>query len=730
MSDIQDRINARRAELAKQPDIKSRIAARRSELSGEVVYRTDNGGEVRKLPDGSLAYKDSGYATTDPEAISRIMGGETAGDQSAASFDRSTLAQAPTAARLGEFVQGFPLVGEYLDEATGAINPGKAESMRGLSGAMERQNPVESMALNVGGGVLGTIPAALAGGGAAAANFVGKAGSALGRVARAATLGGVSGAVEGAASFSGRDSENRIRGAAIGAGVGGGLGAFLAPVADLLGTGATGLAKRVKGLDVRTIAEEFGLSAPAARTVKEALINDDLAAASARISSLGDDAMLADAGPATQALLDASSKAGGKALAVTRDAVEGRASAMGKRLPGALDSILGGVKGIKAAARDIAERTAPARKAFYDRVYATAINYADDTGRAIEGVVSKVPSRALKAAIQEANDEMQSLGLKNMQILADIADDGTVKFRQMPNTRQLDELKKALDKIGREAVDQFGRPTAEGVRYRRLAGELRDALAEAVPAYRSALKLGGDKIRQDEALDLGKRLLWDSTTVEDVKSFIRNGMSDDMRAAARQGLRETIENTLGNVRRTITDPNTDAREAMKLVKDLSSRNNMAKLRFILGGDDAKKLIDELEKQATALILRGAVARNSDTAIRQSIQGSVRAEVAPGAVRRTLGNAGNPLEAARGITQTLAGTDARSINAAEREQFAEIAKALTSIRGPQAQAALAAVQKALSGQPLKDEEARLIGSAIAFLIPGPARQIAKLSLEGQ
>lgn len=730
--DILARVQARRAELASggQADIAARIAKRRAELSGEVVFRAENGGEVRKMPDGSLAFKDANYATTDPAIIEKIMGGSSAAAESTASVDRMTLANNPGMSRLLEFTQGAPVVGEWLDETMSKVNPQAAAGMRAMSGAMEREKPGQSAALNIAGGIAYSAPLAVVGAGAKAADWVGKAGSTVGRLARVAGVGAGAGAIEGGAAFSGRDEENRARGLATGVGVGAAVGGALGPIADLAGMGVSSLAKRIKGLDVRAIAEEFGISAPAARTVKEALANDDMAGAVANLKKLGDDAMLADAGPATQALLDAASKTGGKALAVTRDAVEGRAQTVGKRLPGVLDNILGGVKGVKAAAREISEKTAPMRKAIYDRVYSTPINYADDTGRAIEGVMSKIPAKALRSAISEANDEMQSLGIKNMQILADIADDGTVKFREMPNARQLDELKKALGKIGREAVDKFGRPTAEGVRYRRLADELRDAISEAVPTYKTALKVGGDKIKQDEALDIGKRLLFDSTSVEDVRNFVRGGVSDDVRQSAMQGLRESIETTLGNVRRTITDPNVDAREAMKLVKDLSSRNNIAKLRFILGGDKSKALLSELDKQATALMLRGAVARNSDTAIRQSIQSSVKAEVAPGIVRRTVGNAGNPLDAARELTQTAVGIDARSISAAERAQFAEIAQALTSIKGPQAQQALAIVQKALSGQPLKDAEARFLGSAVSFLLPNPAHQAAKLSQSRQ
>lgn len=631
--------------------------------------------------------------------------------------DQMTLAGVPVPLRaVTSFTQGIPLVGEFTDELTGLMDPAAGERHRATQEAMERQYPKTAMGLQVAGSIASTAPAVALGAGSRALNWVGQGASRLTQAGRAAVVGGAAGAIEGAAAGAGRadrpEEGGRVRGAAVGAGVGGSLGAALGVFAPMVGDGVANLVRRAKRLDVSTIANEFGISPAAARSVKEALVNDDLNAAVARLGQLGDDAMLADAGPATQGLLDAASKTGGRALTVTREAVEGRSQRLGARLPQRLDAILGNAGGIRSAARDIAQRTAPARQAAYTRAYATPINYADEAGQAIEGVLSRVPPNTLNRAISEANEAMMEAGERNLQIMARIADDGSVTFQQMPNVRQLDEIKKALDSIGREAVDQFGRPTAQGSRAQRLARDLRNALGEAVPSYRAALRLGGDKIKEDQGLDIGRRLLWRNTTVEDVRDFVSDGMSIEARNAVRRGLRETIEGTMSNVRRTITDPNTDAREAMQVVKELSSRANQEKLRLILPPGQANALLEELDRMATALVLRGAVARNSDTAIRTAVQGQVRDEATPGLLTRTLGNMGNPLEAAREVTQTVAGIDPRSMSSAQQQIFAEIADALTRIQGPDAQRALAVVNRALQGQPIKDAEAQLIGRVVA------------------
>lgn len=676
---------------------------------------------ARRNPDGTYGKPPEGYE------IDRSSG-QMVDVARRDAADEALLAERPFSSRAVEVAQGLPLAGEWLDEGVGALNPRAANNMRAMSDAMERQRPGQSIALNMAGGILSTAPLAAAGGASKAAEFVRRGGNALTRGIRAGALAAPAGAVEGASAFAGRaNSGERAREAGKGALVGGGLAAALGPVASMTGEGVSSLAKRVKRLDVRTIADEFGLSMPAARTVKQALLNDDLDAAQTRLTQLGGDAMLADAGPATGALLDAAANTGGTALRVTREAVDGRANDVGKRLPGFLDSVLGRSMGVKTAAKQISTMTARARKAAYDMAYSRPINYASSKGRAIEDVLARVPSGTMRKAVQEAQDAMREAGIVNRQIMAQIADDGSVTFTQMPDVMQLDYLKRALGEVANGEVDQYGRMTGAGLRASRLARDLRDALKDAVPEYGRAVKIGGDKIQQDEALTLGKSLLFRNTTVEDVRAFMNSGVSREAKASLRQGLRESIEQTLSNVRRTITDPNTDAREAMTLVKEMSSRANKEKLGLILGDVRTDRLLNELDRSAAALELRAAVAGNSKTAIRGAIQGQVSAEAAPGVVRQTAGELGSPMEAARPVTRMIAGTDAQSISAREKAIFDEIAGALTRIRGPQADAALAAVRRALAGQPLKDAEAALIGRLVGTSMLPLSQQAAKHSL---
>lgn len=689
----------------------------------KVIAETQDGGKVYQLAGGQLAFASPGYSTNDQDAIKRILDGAKPIDEVQAQTDQMTLAQHPVAARVQEFNQGVPLIGEWLDNAVGLVSPTAGKAMQQMSDAMERQNPYESAALNIAGGVGYTIPMVAAGAGQKAADWVAKGSSAVSRALRGAAVAAPSGAVEGASSLAGRaDDGSRLEGAGTGLVLGAGLGAVMGSLAPLLGEGTASLARRVKKLDVGAIADEFGLSAPAARIVKQHLLNDDLDAAQKALARGGNDAMLASAGPSTRQLLDTAMSEGGQALSIGRDRVGAATSAAGARLSNTIDDILGTADGgIKGAAKAAAQKTAPARKAAYDFAYSQPTPTTGPVAQKIDDVLARVPSSQLRAALEEAQNEMIFDGYTNQNIMAKIAQDGSVSFSQPLSVLQLDYLAKGLANVADAGKDSItGAMKRPASRASSLAGDLRDALKDGVPGYSTALKLGGDNIKTRNALTMGRELLNDATRVEDVRNFVK-GLPDDARAALKKGFRENLDAVMGRARATLADLENGAldfetgintaAEAVAAVRNLTSRNNIVKSRFALGSD-ANRLFSEIEKMADALVLRAAVAKGSATAIRRAGQQQIADEVAPGLIRQTLGNAGDPLTAGRGVTQALAGTDARTTNAVRQEYLAEIADTLTRLKGPDAQRALDAVRRAMAGQPLKDAEAQLIGRVVA------------------
>lgn len=638
-----------------------------------------------------------------PEAAARAG----AADQRAQ--DRMTLAQeGGFRSGLTSFVQGVPFVGEWTDELADRIGPaGRGDQIRSVQDAMERERPALATGLQIGGGITGGAALALAAGPAAVA----AAPTSLGAQALAAgAAGAAAGGAEGAVSGAGRNEQNRGRGALVGGALGAGMGGAASAVAPAVSRGVRNLLQRFRTSDVRTIARQFRVSPDAAQIVRSALANDDLDAAEAAIRAAGGDAMLADGGIATRQLLDDAMSAGGEATRIGREAVETRAASAGPEINAVLDNILGPPEGVRSASRSISQRTAAARQTAYERAYAQPIDYAAPTGRNIEAVLERVPPNTLRRAVDEANEAMREAGIRNMQIMAEIAPDGSVAFREMPNVRQLDEIKKALNAVAQGETDAItGRITAAGLRARRLAENLRDALTDAVPTYRTAVRLGGDKIAEQNALDLGRRVLRAGVTREEVADMAR-GMSREAKDSFRQGLRGFIDDTLANVQRTITDPNIDAREAMLAIKQLSSRANREKITAVLGQAQARRLFDVVERATAKLELRSAVARNSQTAIRTAGREAMAAATEPGPVGALM--RGRPANAVQRVVQALTNTTPQADLARQQAIYADIARALTSIRGQDAEAAMRLVRQAMNGQPLAEAQARQIANLVA------------------
>lgn len=689
------------------------IALARARRAREMAQQNGSGAADR------IAAAKAGTLQVSQEALDRAAAADRIAE------DQMTLSGVPkfggTAAKM---IQGLPFAGEWVDEGFDKLDPGRGERLREIQGAMDRQHPKASLAAEVGGGILGAIPLAIG-----AAGHVMEKTTRAGRVVSGLATGVGAGAAEGALAGAGRNDEDRVSGAIVGAGTGAAIGGLSGALAPIVGEFAQGVVKKAKKLDVKSIAEEFGVSPKAAKVVKSHLINDDAEAAMAALQRAGDDSMLADAGLATGQLLDTSASGGGKALQIARSRVEARAAKAGQQLSATLDNILGPAEGLKAAQTNIAKRTAAQRDRLYNAAWARPIDYGTGgKGEKVLSALQRIPAKYLQPAIEAANNRGQMEAIDGFkQILASVGDDGVVRLSELPNTLQLHFIKSGLDDIVSSGTDSMtGKLSPDAVAASKVAKLLRDALKDANPTYAAATKVGGDKIAEENALLLGKRLLRKNTTFEDALGVMR-GASTEAKAAAKQGLRQHIEDTLSNVRRTVTDPNSDAREAFALVKEMSSRANMKKARLVLG-TDAKALFDELDRAEAALALRAAISRNSATAIRQAGQQEIAAQAQPGLARRVVGKSGGVTSAAEELTSNLAGIDPASIAEGQAQILTEIADALTRLRGPDAQRALAAVQRAMQGQPMKDAEAEAISRLLAGSAAGLSHQGAMQTLE--
>jgi hypothetical protein len=182
------------------------------------------------------------------------------------------------------------------------------------------------------------------------------------------------------------------------------------------------------------------------------------------------------------------------------------------------------------------------------------------------------------------------------------------------------------------------------------------------------------------------------------------------RKAAKEGIRNFLETTLDHVKATITDGNTDAREAMTAVKLLSSKANRQKLELVIGKENSKRVLASIDQASLALELRAMVATNSKTAPRQALQRQVENLSQPNAIASLA--QGDVGLSAKKITRALTGASPELAESQKRELFAEIAKALTQRRGADAERALNMVSSAMEGQVLKDDEAAYIARLVA------------------
>lgn len=704
------------------------------------IIARDGKTRVFERPNGQRYVVAPGYSTTDPQAVEQVLSGMTAGEVSRGRIERGLIEQYPVAARAGEFARGAPFVGSYLDEALGAVlGPEAAVGARALSGAMQRQRPGETLGLNLGGGIAGTALGVAAAPQAAAGLTgavlgTGSRASQIGRAALAGTaLGGLEGGIYGAGE--GVTPQERVAQAQSGAGFGAAVGGVMGAATPIVEAGARNVISLFRRSDIAQIASTFGISQNAARVIKNTFeMGGDMNAAMQRLQQAGDEGMIADAGEAAQALLDATAASGPAGSAAARGPIEERMVRTQERLETGLTGLLGQpAEGPVTAVSDIMSRTQAQRADLYNQTYRTPIDYSARPGQQIESIIrQRIEPNVLMQAVSEANAEMADRGLTNQQIMAQIAPDGTVRFIEMPNVRQLDELKKALNQLSRNARNFEGAvpvETQQSLRYARQASDLRDALIEATGGaegtYAKAVKVGGDTIQERNAYEFGERLLSPRTRVEDVGLELGANPSDAQVEAVKRGLRTRIDQIVGDVRRIPSDPNIDARQAIATLREMSSDNARAKIRRALGAD-ADEIFKLLDEASVAAETRAAIAANSRTATRQAAQADIAQMTQPGVMGQAL--RGDPINTTRALIQAATGYT-EEFTAQQRQRiYQDLAKALTEARGEDAQIALRALNAAMQGQRLTDAQtemlARLVSSAlVAGAAPATSRATA-------
>lgn len=149
-----------------------------------------------------------------------------------------------------------------------------------------------------------------------------------------------------------------------------------------------------------------------------------------------------------------------------------------------LDATFGAPLGVNNVSTALRTGSQPARSAAYDAAYATPIDYASDAGRNLESLIGRV-ERAAPGTIALANRLMAGEGVQSQQIMANVAEDGSVTFTRMPDTQQIDYITRALNHMAESGDGRgaMGGTTDIGRVLGNLARDIRGSLREVNPQY-------------------------------------------------------------------------------------------------------------------------------------------------------------------------------------------------------------------------------------------------------
>lgn len=589
-----------------------------------------------------------------------------------------------------DLVEGIPILGplyagavdqvssRLIGAVTGEDPQALMDRRQARQEAYQAENPVLSTAAQITGGAIGMAPLA---GTAIGAKALGIApGMSLG--ARFAAGLGSGATITGADTLvRGGSPQEAMINAGIGGALGGVVGAaapVVAPVAQrAVNAGKSALARVGIGTPPPTV---LPFDRTAQTAVSRVLAGDNSLGqtGATNIAQGGPRAMLADAGPGAQSLLDTAIQRAGPGAREAVAAIDQRAIAANSDIQGALDTYLGKPRGVNTMQTELRTGTAAARKSAYDAAYAQPIDYASEAGRSVEDLMKRVP----QDVINTANRMMQLEGQRSAQILARVADDGSIQYAQMPDIRQIDYITRALNQAAKSGEGQgaLGGQTDIGRIYGNLARDIRDAARSAVTAYDEALKVAANPIQLRQAMEFGADILKPQTARDTVAETFA-AMTPPERDAAKVALRGHLDEVFANTRTAITNPNADIAEARKALGDLSSRAAMEKIQTVLGDpSDFAAFWQQLGEARRAMEARAAVAVNTKTAARlmadEAVQNQIRGGVINAAKR------GEPVNMGRSVIQNITGRTPAGEQAMSDAIYADIARMLTS-QGPEA-----------------------------------------------
>lgn len=408
---------------------------------------------------------------------------------------------------IGNAIQA-PFAGNF--DPAGAYQTGRdAERIR--NSQAQDATGAAGTALEVGTGIIGSLPAFAASAPVEAAGLGG-------RIVAGARTGAMVGAGEGWSHGEGLGGSTR--GAAEGAVEGGALGAA-APVA---GSVARGAGRAVRGAYRTVMGENPDLSR---RIVSEAIAADNPGNLNpiARVSGQMADAhangvpgILADTGDNVRGLLAANARRAGPARTLARDALDARQNGMAERVTGAIERDLGPVSNPHEVADQLMTQARDTAGPLYDAAYAAP--GADSFAQKVAPLLAR-PS--MQRALQRASRIAQEEGRDPTTAGFDVNSSGEVTVSRTPSWQTLDYVKRGMDDViegyrdtttGKLNLDTEGRAINNTQR------SFLSAFDQANPDYAAARSAYAGPVRGIDAMNQGRQAL--SMTADDLEARMRD----------------------------------------------------------------------------------------------------------------------------------------------------------------------------------------------------------------
>lgn len=581
----------------------------------------------------------------------------------------------------GGLIEGIPVVGPYIRKALDYPAAGAAylmtdrddvtfddalKAVRQEQEPAKQRNPMLNTGSQIAGGIAGTLPMVAA----APGMFGAGAGPLLGRSLWSAGTGAAIGGAD-AGVRNDFDPLAMAKGSALGLGIG----------------AAAPLAGQLIGKGVNAVTSRFNSPSSAQQSIAQAVGRDGIDDVTARLAQMGPDAMPMDLGANLQGQAAALAGTPGKSQEIIRSAVANRQANAGSRIAGSLDDALGQSVDTVAVADDIISRRAAAAKPLYEAAYAKPVPF---TVELEETLKRPAVASALKSAQKMAANE----GIPSQQWFANIADDGSVTIQNVPDVRQLDLTKRALDDMISSA--QRGGNNNEARILTQVKDKIVGMVDDAVPEYAAARKAFSGPSSILDALEEGKNIFGKKLTPNQLKTQMLK-MGDAEKEAFIQGGRAAVADTMGTARN-------DALAARNM---FSSGYNKEKLEMLVGKEQASKMLGSLDAEKAFTLTRDRVTGNSETFARaQAAQDIGAGAKEPGVVRELLNM--NTGSAAAKFGDRFLG-NAR--NAAQQKSNEELARLLVENNGSNISAAVKAVQAAQRRGDLSAQKAKELISSI-------------------